>query len=123
MPKHHFASCYLFFPALLCFDVWELCLLNCTRNSVRLWTGLHCSGCFLQKDAFVKGAVTKCRIEKKRKMQHLRPLKANFGSSPLCRVLKFVCVLADSELQMGTRPWLELAGELWRAAEAGAVLS
>lgn len=56
-------------------------------------------------------------------MQHLKPLKANFDSSPLCKVLNFICVLADSELQMGTKPLLELAGELWRTAEAGAVLS
>lgn len=71
----------------------------------------------------VREAVTKCRIEGKRKTQHLKPLKANFDSSPLCRVWNFVCNLADSELQMGTKPWLELAGELWRTAEADAVLS
>lgn len=53
----------------------------------------------------MKGAVTKCRIEGKRKMQHLKPLKADLDSSPLCKVLNIVCILADSELQKGAKPW------------------
>lgn len=128
MPKYHFASfpLFFFFSALLCFNIWDLWLVNCTRNAVSLNFGRDfiALGCFLQEDkTFVKGAVTKRRIEGKRKMRHLKPLKANFHSSRLCRVLNLVCVLADSELQMGTKHWLELAGELWRTAEADAVLS